>query len=108
ALARIFQEGESAVTVGRALLRHLQRLHLLAIQTAKGGSVDDVVRHARPPIFFRAQDNYRRHLQRWSGARLRRALDRVMEAEFRMKLTGLPAETICREVMFALAREARG
>jgi len=25
-----------------------------------------------------------------------------------MKLTGLPAETLCREAMFALDREARG
>ena len=45
--------------------------------------------------------------QRWSVARLGRALERIAEAEFRMKLTGLPAQTICREAMFALAREAR-
>ena len=51
--------------------------------------------------------SWRRQLQRWNEGRLRRALDAVAEAEFRMKLTGLPAETICREAMFALAREAR-
>ena len=106
ALARIFQQGESPVTVVRALLRHLQRLHLLAAQIAKGGSIDAAIRGARPPIFFRAQDSYRRQLSRWGEARLRHALDRVGEAEFRMKLTGLPAETICREVMFALAQRA--
>jgi hypothetical protein len=38
---------------------------------------------------------------------LRRALDRVAEAEFRMKLTGFPAETVCREAMLQIAREAR-
>ena len=32
ALGRVFQEGESAVAVIRALLRHLQRLHVLAIR----------------------------------------------------------------------------
>ena len=106
ALARVFREGESPVTVIRALLRHLQRLHLLAARVA-GGSVEDAIRAARPPIFFKAQDSYRRQLQRWSTARLARALERVAEAEFRMKLTGLPAETICREAMFALASEAR-
>jgi len=107
ALARVFQEGESPVTIIRALLRHLQRLHLLAARIADGGSVEDAIRAARPPIFFKAQDSYRRQLQRWSMGRLARALERVAEAEFRMKLTGLPAETICREAMFALASEAR-
>src|SRR2546430_17712808 len=70
ALSRVFQEGESPVTVIRALLRHLQRLHLLAARIAGGGSVEDAIRSARPPIFFKEQDSYRRQLQRWSTARL--------------------------------------
>lgn len=107
ALARVFQEGESPVTVIRALLRHLQRLYLLAARVADGASVEETIRGARPPIFFKEQDSYRRQLRRWSTARLRDALERVAEAEFRMKLTGLPAETICREAMFGLARETR-
>ncbi|HEY8872357.1 MAG TPA: DNA polymerase III subunit delta [Stellaceae bacterium] len=107
ALARVFQEGESPVSVIRALLRHLQRLHLLAAQIAGGRPVDEAMRAARPPIFFKQQDSYRRQLTRWSEPRLRRALDCIAEAEFRMKLTGLPAETLCREAMFTLAREAR-
>jgi DNA polymerase-3 subunit delta len=107
ALGRVFQEGESAVSVIRALLRHLQRLHVLAVRVAAGGSLDETIRAARPPIFFKQQDSWRRQLQRWSEARLRRALDRVAEAEFRMKQTGLPAETLCREAMFSVAEAAR-
>ena len=107
ALARVFQEGESPVTVIRALLRHLQRLHLLAARVAADGSVDAALRGARPPIFFKQQDSWRRQLARWSEPRLRHALDRAQEAEFRMKLTGMPAETICRDALFALASEAR-
>ena len=108
ALGRVFQEGESAVSVIRALLRHLQRLHVLAVRVAAGGSLDETIRAARPPIFFKQQDSWRRQLQRWSEARLRRALDRVAEAEFRMKQTGLPAETLCREAMFKMAQIAKG
>ena len=107
ALGRVFQEGESAVSVIRALLRHLQRLHVLATRLAAGGSLDESIRAARPPIFFKQQDSWRRQLQRWSEARLRTALDRVAEAEFRMKQTGLPAETLCREAMFSIAERAR-
>jgi DNA polymerase-3 subunit delta len=106
-LARVFQEGESAVTIIRALLRHLQRLHVLAIQLGGGMSIDTAIRGARPPIFFKQQDSYRRQLARWNEAQLRQALDRVAEAEFRMKQTGLPAETLCREAMFAVAQMAR-
>ncbi len=106
ALARVFQEGGSPVTVIRALLRHLQRLHLLAARIAGGLSVEDAIRSARPPIFFKEQDSWRRQLARWNERRLRGALSRVAEAEFHMKLTGLPAETICREAMFGLTRQA--
>jgi DNA polymerase-3 subunit delta len=107
ALARVFQEGESPVTVIRAMLRHLQRLRLLAARIAAGGSIDEALRGARPPIFFKQQDSYRRQLGRWSEVHLRGALDRVAEAEFRMKQTGFPAETICRAALFGLIREAR-
>jgi DNA polymerase-3 subunit delta len=102
-LARVFQEGESPVAVIRALLRHLQRLHLLASRVAAGISVEEAIRAARPPVFFKEQDSYRRQLRRWSETRLRAALDLVAEAEFRMKQTGSRADTICREALFAIA-----
>ena len=91
------------MTVVRGLLRHLQRLHLLASRIAAGGLIDEAMRSARPPIFFKEQDSYRRQLRRWSEARLRDALDRAAEAEFRMKQTGPRADTICREALFAIA-----
>jgi DNA polymerase-3 subunit delta len=108
ALARVFQEGESAVTVIRAFLRHLHRLHVLAARVANGEAVDTVVRGARPPIFFKQQDNFRRQLGLWREPKLRRQLDALVEAEARMKTTGLPAETICRATMLNVARAARG
>ena len=106
ALARVFQEGESPVAVIRALLRHLQRLHLLASRVAAGAAIEEAIRAARPPVFFKDQDSYRRQLRRWSEARLRDALDRAAEAEFRMKQTGPDAATICREALFAVAAMA--
>ena len=107
ALARVFEEGESPVTVIRALLRHLHRLHGLVAEVEAGKSSEQVLRGARPPVFFRQQESFRRQLQRWSAARLRPALALVAEAEFRMKQTGLPAETICRAAMLDLAQKAK-
>jgi DNA polymerase-3 subunit delta len=66
-----------------------------------------VLRTARPPIFFKQEDSYRRQLGLWTEARLRPLLDRVAKAELNMKTTGLPAETICREAMLAVAQTAR-
>jgi|SRR5215469_1964297 len=106
-LGRVFQEGESPVTVIRALLRHLHRLQLLAARLGAGASLEEVLRTARPPVFFKQQDGFRRQLALWAEARLRPQLDRIMKAELRMKTTGLPAETICREAMLAVAQAAR-
>jgi len=106
-LGRVFQQGESPVSIIRSLLRHLQRLHVLAARLAGGSSVDEVLRSARPPIFFKQEDSFRRQLDRWTEARLRPQLDRIAKAELDMKTTGFPAETICREAIMAVAQAAR-
>lgn len=106
-LGRVFQEGESPVSIVRALLRHLQRLHVLTARVAAGTPIDAVIRAARPPIFFKQEDSFRRQLTLWSETRLRPQLDRVARAELDIKTTGYPAETICREAMLRLAQEAR-
>jgi len=43
----------------------------------------------------------------WNEAGLRAQLDRIAQAELHMKLTGLPAETVCREALLAVAQAAR-
>jgi DNA polymerase III subunit delta len=106
-LGRVFQEGESPVSVLRALLRHLHRMHLLVTRLSAGASLEEVMRTARPPIFFRQQDSFRRQLTLWTEARLRPQLDRIAAAELNTKTTGLPAETICREAMLGVAQAAR-
>jgi len=106
-LDRIFQEGQSPVSVVRAMLRHLHRLYVLAVRVAAGASAAEVVRTARPPIFFRQEDGFKRQLMLWNEAGLRGQLDRIAQAELHMKLTGLPAETICREAMIGIAQAAR-
>jgi DNA polymerase-3 subunit delta len=106
-LGRILQQGESPVTIVRALLRHLQRLHTLAARVATGAGLEEVLRTARPPIFFKQQEGLRRQLALWSETRLRRQLDRVAKAEIDIKTTGFPAETICREALLGVARAAR-
>ena len=106
-LDRVFQEGESPVSVVRAVLRHLHRLHGLAALVSAGTPVDEVLRAARPPIFYKHQDSVKRQLGLWPEARLRPELDRIGKAELQMKQTGYPAETLCREALLRVARAAR-
>ena len=107
-LGKVFQEGESPVSVTRAMLRHLHRLHVLAARLAMGSTLAEVMSSARPPIFFKREANFKRQLALWTEARLRAQLGHVGQAELQMKLTGLPAETICREAMLGVAQAARG
>ena len=105
-LGRVFQEGESPISVLRALLRHLHRLHLLVTRLSAGANLEVVLRTARPPIFFKQQDSFRRQLTLWTEAQLRPQLDRIAAAELNTKTTGFPAETICREAMLRVAQAA--
>jgi DNA polymerase-3 subunit delta len=106
-LDRVFQEGQSPVTVVRAALRHVQRLHrLMAARLATGATVEAVMAAARPPIFYKQQDSIRRQLGQWRECALRAALDRLARAELQMKTTGLPAETLCREALLSIAQAA--
>lgn len=107
ALDRVLQQGESPVGMVRAMLRHLQRLHAMAARLGVGGSVDEIMRSARPPIFFKHQESVRRQLAAWSEPTLRSALVRLTEAEIGIKTTGMPAETLCREALSAVARAAQ-
>ena len=106
-LRPVFEEGESPVTVIRATLRHLQRLHGLSLRVAVGESMDAVLRGARPPIFFKQQESFRRQLSLWSEPPLRRQLGALVTAEAQLKTTGMPAEPICRAALFAVATAAK-
>jgi DNA polymerase III subunit delta len=105
-LGRVFQAGTTPVTVVRAVLRHLQRLHVLATAVAAGAPVAEALRTVRPPIFFKYEESFARQLRKWSEERLRAQLDGLARAELNMKQTGFPAETLCRQALSALVLAA--
>lgn len=105
ALNRAFGEGAQAVALIRAELRHFQRLHLAGARQAAGKSEEEALKF-RPPLFFKLADRFRQQLRLWPPARAAAAMTALNEAEARMKTTGLPAETICREALLRIARGA--
>lgn len=99
--------GESPIAILRAVIRHLQRLHLLSIKIRNGGNAGQLIKSHRPPIFFKHQGIIQRQLQEWRPQRLTQALDILTEAELDCKTTGLPAEAICGRALIRIANAAR-
>lgn len=106
-LDRLLGEGQHPVRLVRSLANHLVRLDRLAAETANGSSIDQVVERARPPIHFRRRERVKAALRRWPPGRAGRWLETLVEAEVQCKSTGLPAELICRDALFRIARAAR-
>lgn len=107
ALLRAFEEGAAPVTVLRAAMRHVQRLHLAGSALAQGAALDEALRRLRPPLFFKVQERFKRQLRLWPPRRAAQLLTALLEAERNTKRTGLPAETICREALLRMARHAQ-
>jgi DNA polymerase-3 subunit delta len=106
-LMRCLQEGQTAIGILRAVMRHFQRLHLAGAEIAAGASPDEALRALRPPVFFKLQDRFKAQLASWPVRRAAAALESLTRAELNSKRAVLPQETILREALFTLARAAR-
>lgn len=106
AIAKAFGEGANPVQVLRAALRHTQRLHMARLAMEGGASADEAVGALRPPVFWKAKPAMTRALSRWSVARLEALGAALLRAERQAKTTGLPDETVARQVVLGLARSA--
>ncbi|MSO73957.1 MAG: DNA polymerase III subunit delta [Alphaproteobacteria bacterium] len=107
AIMRAERQGLSAITMLRAVARHLMRLHLTVGRVAAGQAVDSVMASLRPPVFFTAQPAFRRQLAQWSLTRLAEALQIVLDAEADCKSTGMPADAVAARALLRLAGAAR-
>ncbi|MDP6705449.1 MAG: DNA polymerase III subunit delta [Alphaproteobacteria bacterium] len=107
ALRRCLEAGQGPITLLRAAVRHLQRLHLAAAAVARGESPEQAIKRLRPPVFFKQQGIVRGQLGLWSLARLGRALELLTEAEIQCKTTGMPAEAVAHRALMQVAAAAR-
>ena len=72
-----------------------------------GGSIDQAMKAARPPIFFKHQATIRGQLQLWRPGGLATALSLLTEAELACKTTGNPDVAICSRALLRIASAAR-
>lgn len=104
AIGRSLLAGESPIAMLRTASRLFMRLHLVSAQ--RNGDLAGAIRRER--LHFRREPAFRSAVQRWSTAKLARALDVLLQAEQDCKSTGMPDETICRRALLQLAIAGRG
>ncbi|WP_376098397.1 DNA polymerase III subunit delta [Roseomonas sp. CCTCC AB2023176] len=101
ALEVAMAEGAHPVQVLRALLRHVQRLHLASI--AGTGAL-------QPPVFFRWKGVFDRALRLWRADALATVMERLLEAEKAVKSGGtgrpIPDGAIARNAVLTIARQS--
>jgi DNA polymerase-3 subunit delta len=106
ALELALSEGATSVGVLRAGLMHLQRLSRVRASVDGGMGVEQAVKAARPPVFFRREAAFQRAVRLWSLQALDMGTARLWDAEKASKSTGSPAEIICRSAIVGLAQRA--
>jgi DNA polymerase-3 subunit delta len=106
ALDRVFAGGNAAVSVLRALSRHLITLHLARAAMQGGADARNAVERFRPPLHFSVKPRVMRQLGVWSAPALGDALALLTEAELQCKTTGMPDTSIVRRAAMRVANAA--
>jgi DNA polymerase-3 subunit delta len=107
ALARAFREGESPITVIRAAMRHMQRLHQVTGAMAEGSPIDAAMKMLKPPPFFKVADRFRAQARAWPVGQVEAALALLSEAEVGCKTTGMPDQLLCARTLMQIAQAGR-
>lgn len=105
ALSRSFNEGNSPISLLRAVARHFQRVHAVS---GAGGSVEEAMKRLRPPVFWKTAAAFKAQAEAWRPEHVVRAMDKLLEAEAACKRTGAPAETLAARALLEIAANAPG
>ncbi|WP_417822871.1 DNA polymerase III subunit delta [Thalassospira lucentensis] len=103
ALTRLTEEGLNPVGALRMMLGYFQKLHLVKGQITQGANTEQAMKSLRPPLFFKAADQFRANLNNWAVPTLQRALQILLEAEKDCKSGLAVPETIAHRAMIKIA-----
>lgn len=108
-LSLAFMEGIFPQSLIRGLQNHLKRLHKAKILLEKTQNIKEVMeKQIYPAVFWKEQDVFVAQMNKWDIKRLEMMLIILSQAEKQCKMTGIPAETVCRQTFLNIARRARG
>ena len=104
---RLMRSGQSAQRVLTLLLRHFQLLDVARAQFDRGRIAADIVRHMRPPIFFRRQAAVATAIECWREPAIARAQTIIETAQIEARMHADLATAITRDTLHRLAAAAR-
>lgn len=107
ALRRARSDGENSVRILRSAISHFQRLHQAICQTQGGVSPDQAIGGLRPPVFRNRRMSFESQLNAWSAPRVEQCLDRLLDAEYQCKSTGMPDDVVCAQVLIGVCLSRR-
>ena len=100
--------GTNASAIIGAAIRHVERLHALSLEIARGASVSEIVQRPQSGIHFRRQDSFTKALRAWTPERLGRAMSMLAGASLDARKSKRPelADTIAHRALMLVARGA--
>lgn len=98
----LLDEGSEPVMILRSLQNHVARFHQVKILIEQHNlSAEEAIKSLQPPVFFKAADQFKAQIGRWSARRCRMMLERLNDVEARVKQTGTPVETLLSQLILA-------
>jgi DNA polymerase-3 subunit delta len=107
-LERLWAADTQPAQVIRSAMGHFQKLVQARESSARGESIDTVMKRLRPPVHFSRATAFKAQAQRWNTDKLGEALDMLLEAELMTRTTGVPAEAVTGRTLMNIAAMARG
>lgn len=105
-LRRSLQQNANPVQALRQVLRHFQRLHLVAGQLAAGVPAEAALAKLQPRPFWKVAKRFEAQARRWPPPRLAAAAARLLEAEAACKRTGARDAALCGQILLGIALTA--
>ncbi len=107
ALARLAAAGETGGRILSVAAQSLAALDRFRSEIDRGGFFDQVLRSARPPVFFQRQASIRRQLRLWDAAALQSAAATVHAAVTAIRQRPALETPLAERTVLALARRAQ-
>jgi DNA polymerase III subunit delta len=108
ALTRARADGENSVRILRSVITHFLRLHQAICAKDGGASPDQAIAGLRPPVFRNRRVSFENQINAWPAARVELCLERLLDAEYRCKSTGMPDEAVCAQALIGISLSRRG
>ncbi|WP_321344042.1 DNA polymerase III subunit delta [Breoghania sp.] len=106
-LDRLDASGLDASVIAGSALRRFQWLEAARAEMDAGVSPDEIVKRARPMVYFKRQPLVAQHIRIWSLPRVARALEILNEAAFKSRTMPHLARALVSDTLLTLARVAR-